>query len=382
MIKKRQDNTGKYWVTNEDYYHQIIAEIRDYAIIVLDKEGYIRNWNVGAQLIKGYSTEVIGKHFSIFYTPQDLEDNLPSTLLGEAIVKGRASHEGWRVRKDKSRFWGSIVITSLHDSDGQLMGFIKVTRDLTERKLAEDKLRAYASELETRNKELEQFTYITSHDLQEPLRKIRVFAETAKRSAGNAKTLSAGLKRIDAAAEKMSALIRSLADYTDLTSGGAGKSDVDLNDVLDEVKARLSQRIEAGNASITADQLPVVKAIPLQMNQLLTNLIDNGLKFSGDKPKLTISVRVVERSELLDTPAHLGEGKYYELQFTDNGIGFDQQYHQQIFSIFQRLHNGQAYVGTGVGLALCRKIVENHKGHITARSEPGKGATFYVYLPV
>ncbi|HLT73235.1 MAG TPA: ATP-binding protein, partial [Cyclobacteriaceae bacterium] len=92
--------------------------------------------------------------------------------------------------------------------------------------------------------------------------------------------------------------------------------------------------------------------------------------------------RVVERSELLDTPAHLGEGKYYELQFTDNGIGFDQQYHQQIFSIFQRLHNGQAYVGTGVGLALCKKIVENHKGHITARSEPGKGATFYVYLPV
>src|SRR5690606_35724359 len=195
--------------------------------------------------------------------------------------------------------------TSLHDSDGQLMGFIKITRDLTERKLAEDKLRAYASELETRNKELEQFTYITSHDLQEPLRKIRVFAETAKRSAGNAKTLSAGLKRIDAAAEKMSALIRSLADYTDLTSGGAGKSDVDLNDVLDEVKARLSQRIEAGNASITADQLPVVKAIPLQMNQLLTNLIDNGLKFSGDKPMLTISARVVEMSELLDTPAHL-----------------------------------------------------------------------------
>ena len=359
----------------------MITEIRDYAIIVLDKEGYIRHWNTGAELIKGYSTEVIGKHFSIFYSPEDQKNNLPQTLLEEANMKGRAAHEGWRVRKDKSRFWGSIVITSLHDSDGQLIGFIKVTRDLTERKLAEDKLRAYAAELETRNKELEQFTYITSHDLQEPLRKIRVFSEAAKRSAGNAKALSLGLERIDAAAERMSALIRSVFEYVDLRQGGSEKSNVDLNKVLDEVRVGFSQRIEAANASITSDHLPVVKAVPLQINQLFTHLIDNALKFSGDNPILTVSARVVDKRELLDIPAHLGEGKYHELKFTDNGIGFDQQYRQQIFGIFQRLHNGQTFQGTGIGLALAKKIVENHEGHITARSKPGKGATFYVYLP-
>src|SRR5690606_35915286 len=117
-------------------------------------------------------------------------------------------------------------------------------------------------------------------------------------------------------------------------------------------------------------------------SQLFFNIIDNALKFSDDNPVLTISADVVDRRDLLDGPDDLREGKYHELRFADNGIGFDQQYHNQIFSIFRRLHTNDSYPGTGTGLALSKKILENHRGHITVRSEPGKGATFFVYLPV
>lgn len=380
MIEKGQETQSRHWIAPVEYFQQMISEIRDYAIIVLDRHGYIQNWNTGAQLIKGYSSEVIGQHFSVFYSAEDIENSLPERLLEEAHTKGKAVHEGWRVRKDGSRFWGNIVITSLHDNGGQLIGFIKVTRDLTEKKRAEDKLRDYAAELEASNKELEQFTYITSHDLQEPLRKIRMFVEATKRSADDPKTLSAGLERIDAATKKMSALIRSLVDYTDLTRD-SGKTDVDLNLIMKEVRTRLSERIKAANVALTIDRLPVVVAVRSQITQLFTNLIDNALKFSSDNPALLVTARVVDQGDVLDMPTHMMEGKYHELKFQDNGIGFDQQYCKQIFSIFQRLHTSQAFQGTGVGLALSRKIVENHKGHITARSQPGKGATFFVYLP-
>ena len=380
MIEKGQETQSRHWIAPVEYFQQMISEIRDYAIIVLDRHGFIQNWNTGAQLIKGYSAEVIGQHFSVFYTPEDIENSLPQRLLEEAHTKGKAVHEGWRVRKDGSRFWGNIVITSLHDNGGQLIGFIKVTRDLTEKKRAEDKLRDYAAELEASNKELEQFTYITSHDLQEPLRKIRMFVEATKRSADDPKTLSASLERIDAATKKMSALIRSLVDYTDLTRD-SGKTDVDLNLIMKEVRTRLSERIKAANVALTMDRLPVVVAVRSQITQLFTNLVDNALKFSSDNPELLVTARVVDQGDVLDMPTHMMEGKYHELKFQDNGIGFDQQYCKQIFSIFQRLHTSQAFQGTGVGLALSRKIVENHKGHITARSQPGKGATFFVYLP-
>ena len=365
---------------SEQRHQQMIAEIRDYAIIMLDENGYIRNWNTGAELIKGYSAEVIGEHFSIFYPSEDRKRGLPQTLLEEAITKGRAGHEGWRVRKDKSRFWGSIVITSLHDRNGRLIGFTKVTRDLTEKKLAEDKLRAYAIQLEARNKELEQFTYITSHDLQEPLRKIRTFAEAARRSPGNTNTLNTGLERIEVAAQRMSALIRSIVDYTELT-GNSEQSSVDLNKILDEVKTEFAQRIEAASATITSSQLPTIVASRVQILQLFSNLVDNALKFSNKNPTLTVNANIVGRKDVLDNPAHLGEAKYHELRFSDNGIGFDPQYRKQIFNIFQRLHTSEVFPGTGMGLALSKKILENHGGYITARSESGKGATFFVYFP-
>ena len=168
----------------EDRYFKMIDEVEDYAILLLSTEGIIENWNNGAEKIKGYKAEeIVGKHFRIFYPAEDRENKLPEKLILQATQKGKASHEGWRVRKDQTKFWGSIVITALHDKQGNVIGFSKVTRDLTQLKLAEDERRRYTQELEIKNQELEQknkelesFTYIASHDLQEPVRKIRIWA--------------------------------------------------------------------------------------------------------------------------------------------------------------------------------------------------------------
>ena len=140
---------------SEERYHKMIEEVEDYAIILLDENGLIRNWNRGAEKIKGYpAAEVLGKHFSIFYLPEDYAGGLPGKLMEEARTKGKAGHEGWRVRKDGTRFWGSIILTALHGEGGEVIGYSKVTRDLTERKQAEDRLRAVAEELQRKNEQL------------------------------------------------------------------------------------------------------------------------------------------------------------------------------------------------------------------------------------
>ena len=169
---------------SEERYHKMVAEVKDYAIILLDKKGIIQNWNAGAEFIKGYTAaEAVGKSFEMFYTQEDQKNRLPNKLLDEAARMGRVANEGWRVRKDGSRFWGSVVITALHDSNKEIIGFSKVTRDLTERKKAEDQSKEDAVELERKNRALERvnaeissFAYVASHDLKEPLRKIQTFA--------------------------------------------------------------------------------------------------------------------------------------------------------------------------------------------------------------
>ena len=164
----------------------MVEEVEDYAIILLDREGIIQNWNKGAQKIKGYpESEIIGKSFSSFYLPDDRRDGLPEKLLSRAAEHGKTVHEGWRIRKDGSIFWGSTVLTALHGKDNNIIGFSKVTRDLTERKLAEDKLREYTRQLEFQNKELEQFAYAASHDMKAPLRKIHLFTSAIAESQAN-----------------------------------------------------------------------------------------------------------------------------------------------------------------------------------------------------
>ncbi len=365
---------------SEERYHQMIAEVQDYAIILLNEEGIIQNWNAGAENIKGYkSSEVIGEKFEIFYTDEDRKNNLPNRLLNEAKEKGKAIHEGWRVRKNGAKFWGTIVITALHN---KVIGFSKVTRDLTQQKESEEKLAAYTSELEIQNSELEQFAYVASHDLQEPLRKIQTFTELIQDNFNDKDFVKTYFDKLDASAARMAELVKSLLNYSRLTKEKEHKTSVNLNEILKETKEDFELLISEKKATIESNNLPVVTGNHIQLGQLFSNLISNSLKFSTPNPVIKIIASIVHKSQITDAPKSLKNSEYLQIIFEDNGIGFDAQYSKLIFSLFQRLHGKQTYAGTGIGLALCKKIVENHDGFITAYGELGKGATFIVYLPL
>ena len=375
---------------SEERYHHMISEVEDYAILLLDKDGIVKNWNKGAEKIKGYKAEeIIGKSFRTFYTKEDLASDRPDRLLKQAVETGKASDEGWRVRKDGQRFWGNITITALHDENNNIIGFTKLTRDLTERKFAEDKIYEYAKQLEQKNeelkrtnKELESFNYVASHDLQEPLRKIQVFSNAILSSEIN--NLSEKGKeyfsRMHSAANRMRRLIEDLLAFSRATVANAEFEYCDLNSMLQEVLSTLKFSIEETHAIIESEKLPVANVIPFQFRQVLQNLISNAIKYRKQEvaPVITItSEKVREKFSGEKIPR-----EYIKLSISDNGIGFEQQHAERIFELFQRLHTKDEYPGTGIGLAICKKIIQNHNGVIKANAEPGKGAAFDIYLPV
>lgn len=365
---------------SEEKYHRMTEEVKDYAIILLDKDGKILNWNKGAKKIKGYTEEeVLGKSFRMFYLSEDLEICLPEKLLSRAAETGRSENEGWRIRKNGTTFWASVVITTLYDEKSNIVGFSKVTRDLTEKKLSEDTMKRYMVELEKRNAELEQFAYVSSHDLQEPLRKIRTFSDLLKEQVTEL-SHQTYLQKINSSAERMSNLIKDLLDYSRLVREEERFVDVDLNVILENVKTDLEVAISRKKAVIEVDHLPVIKGIPLQFNQLFLNLLSNSLKFNTGTPHIQIQARPALLYETV--AAKLDPNwTYLKLTFSDNGIGFDPKYTDQIFTIFQRLNTSQKFSGTGIGLAMCKKIIDNHGGSITASGNPDLGAAFTIYLP-
>jgi PAS domain S-box-containing protein len=390
--KSSEDNLKTYAVDlekinselkkSEERYHRMISEVQDYAIILLDPNGAVRNWNVGAQKIKGYTAgEIIGKSFEVFYRPEDQLAGLPKQLLAEAIKQGRATHEGWRVRKDGTQFWGSIVITALHDDDGEIIGFSKVTRDLTERKLAEDKTHQYLMELEYHNRELERFAYVASHDLQEPLRKIRAFIDIIGNNIQDRELITRFFDKINLSAGRMSELIKSILNYSRLGKSEDERVMVDLNKELKTVLEDFELNIRQKNAKIRAENLPSITGYPIQISQLFSNLVGNALKFTNQRPELKITATQVQNDVIEKFPAGAMAGNYIKITFADNGIGFEQKYENQIFQLFQRLHRKHEYDGTGIGLALCKRIMDNHGGFITAQSDLGKGARFNLYFP-
>lgn len=369
-----QKETQKH---GEEHYRRMIEEIEDYAIILLNPEGIIQNWNAGAEKIKGYpADEIVGKNFRVFYTPQDQATHLPEKLLERAAREGRAVFEGWRKRKDGSVFWGNIVMTALHDDNGKIIGFTKVTRDLTDKKLAEDRVKEYAAQLEKRNKELEEFTYIASHDLKEPLRKIIAFGDLLNltKSSIDSKA-SEYISRMQDAANRMMSLVDDLLQLSRVGTDAQEFKLTDLNEVVDRVVQDLEPAIVEKRASIKVDDLPSLMIKPPQMQQVFQNLIANALKFNDKE---------VPDIHITSTPLPAGDyaGEYYRIFVKDNGIGFDQEYSERIFEAFQRLHGRAVYSGSGIGLAICKKIVEMHNGTISATGEKGKGATFIIDLPV
>lgn len=365
---------------SEERYHKMIDEVQDYAILMLDTKGNIMNWNRGAENIKGYKEEeIVGQNFRIFYREEDVVNGLPDNLIKAAAQNGKAMHEGWRVRKDGTMFWGNIVITALHDHHGGIMGYSKVTRDLTEKKKADDRMKAYADDIALRNKQLEEFAYIASHDLQEPLRKIQTFADILKMKIDDREAVKLNVEKIAGAAKRMSILIKDVLKYSQLSATDNLFEETDLNTVMAEVFGDFELQVQERNVSVNIAPLPVVKGIPIQLHQLFCNLISNAIKFSDkDEPKIDITAQLLSGAALGDVNVPDPEGHYVKISVSDNGIGFLPEYAEHVFKLFKRLNNFSS--GTGIGLALCKKIAENHHGTINAESEPGKGATFNVYI--
>lgn len=349
-----------------------IVESSGDAIISKTLNGIIISWNSGAERVFGYTAEeIVGQHiFKLF--PLELTGEEAQIL--EKITRGeRIEHyETVRVRKDGKHIPVSLTVSPVKNAGGNVIGISKIARDITERKLNEEKIEKFAAELQRSNSELQDFASVASHDLQEPLRKIQSFADELKINIGHsieAEDLDT-LERMIAAAGRMRNLINDLLAFSRITTMAKPFMLVDLNLLLKEVLSDLEVRTRDSGGQIEAGHLPTIDADPLQMRQLLQNLIGNGLKFhrAGVAPIIKISGTNGE--------AHC------HLTIADNGIGFDEKYLDRIFTIFQRLHGRNEYEGTGIGLAICRKIVERHGGELTARSAVGEGATFIITLPV
>jgi signal transduction histidine kinase len=319
--------------------------------------------------------------FLKFVHPEDL-------LYFEGITSKRLQNDNlpaftYRIiRKDKQfryfRTTGRIVT----NKSGQNI-LIGTTSDVTDEVLASLSLEQQNIELEASNKELLAFNYVASHDLQEPLRKIQTFISRLSEKEGDALTEEGKeyINRIHLSVERMRILIDDLLQYSRANKTEKVFEEVDLNDLLENAKVDLAQSIEEKNAVIKNDVLPTITVIPFQIQQLFINLLGNSLKYSKEKgvPKIKISCEKVIAFEEELIPKKTKD-KYYKITFEDNGIGFEQEYAEKIFVLFNRLHNKNEYAGTGIGLAICKKIVENHKGYIFAKGEPNKGSVFTIYL--
>ena len=247
-------------------------------------------------------------------------------------------------------------------------------------KILENKVK----ELDRSNKELEEFAYIASHDLQEPLRKITSFSERLKEKlpANLEPEVQLYLNRMLAATDNMRTLIDNLLEFSRTSRISEPFVKTDLNNIISEVRADLELKIEETSTNIKTDILPVVDAIPMQMRQLFTNLFTNAIKFKGEASTPEIEIKSSVLTDEDKEANHLRQNtNYYRIIVKDHGIGFDQEFSMKIFQIFQRLHGKAEYPGSGIGLAICKKIVENHSGRIFAQSEPEKGAEFFILLP-
>ena len=260
---------------------------------------------------------------------------------------------------------------------------IGTVQDISKDVEASKEMKTKNAELENANAELASFNYIASHDLQEPLRKIqgfskRIINEEAESLSDTAKDY---FKRINAAAQRMQNLILSLLSFSRTNSAEVVFVKTDLNQILNEIKLTLHESIKMKNAVIKSQHLPTINAVPVQMHQLFLNLIGNSLKYSQKDiaPLITLSAEQVNISEIEGQEEQ--NGLFWKIAITDNGIGFEQQYENKIFEIFQRLHGKTEYEGTGIGLAICKKIILAHHGTISATGKPGTGSTFTVFLP-
>jgi len=357
---------------SEERFRLMASGVKDYANVMLDPEGFIVSWNEGGERLKGFrAEEIVGQHFSRFYSAEDIRKGLPAMELKQAKETGRFEGEGWRMRKDGSRFLANIVITALRDEKGKLRGFGKITRDITERRRAEEHLTKTMEDLKRSNEELGQFAYVASHDLQEPLRMVASYTQLlAQRYKG----------RLDSDADefiafavdgcnRMQGLIQDLLSYSRAGANAEPLREISCEGALEKTLRNLRPTIQDSGATVTHDSLPTIMTDETQLIQVFQNLIANAIKYHGAEPPL------------VHVSATRNSGNEWVFSVRDNGMGMEPQYFERIFILFQRLHGQKEFAGTGIGLAMCKKIVDRLGGRIWVESQPAKGSTFYFALP-
>ncbi len=353
---------------SEERFHLMVESVEDYAIFMLDAEGRVATWNAGAERIKGYrAEEILGRHFSCFYTPDDVQAGKPEQLLKVAETQGRCEAEGWRVRKDGAQFWANVVCTALRDQHGTLLGFTKVTRDITERTRLEQEIQQHSIALEAANKELDAFSYSVAHDLRAPLRAIDGFSRILLEE--HAPTLAPEAQRhlnvVRRNSQRMGLLIDDLLAFSRLSRQPLNKQPVRPADLVRQCLDELRAEQQGRRVEIAIGDLPACQADPALLKQVWMNLMSNALKYTRKQEVAVIEAGSREQA---------GACVYF---VKDNGMGFDMQYADKLFGVFQRLHRPEDYEGTGVGLAIVQRIIHRHGGRVWAEAAVNQGATFY-----
>jgi PAS domain S-box-containing protein len=348
-----------------------IVDSSDDAIISKDLTGIITSWNRAAERLFGYTAaEAVGRSIAMVIPLDRLEEE-PKIL--ERLKSGeRVDHfETIRMKKDGTKFNISLTISPVKDSRGRIVGASKVARDITERVRQDEALQAANAALTRANADLQQFAYSASHDLQEPLRMVAAYSELLQQRFGGqlGEVGDEYIKHTVAGAMRMDALLRDLRNFTLVsTSEYDPQEEVDANAVLNKALANLEAAILESGAEIGSAPLPRVLIYEFQLEQVFQNLVGNAINYrSNDPPRIKI--------------AAVRQGGDWLFSVQDNGIGIAPEFKEQIFGMFKRLHTADEYRGTGMGLAICQRIVERAGGRIWVESEPGRGSTFYFTLP-
>jgi PAS domain S-box-containing protein len=363
---------------SDERFRLLVTGVMDYGIFMLDPEGNVVSWNIGAQRISGYQAEdIIGRHFSIFYPSDEAKSDKPACELNIAVTEGRVEHEGWHVRQNGSRFWANVVITALRDNTGQLTGFSKVVRDLTDNKIAEELLQEQNQRVQEASRLKSQFLANMSHELRTPLNGIIGFAELMVDGRVGAVT-SEHKEYLSDILSSANHLLQLINDILDLSKIEAGKMEfvpehTDPAIVVEEICSILRTLAASKRVRVKTEMdasLSAIEADPRSLKQILYNYLSNALKFAPDDGEVTVRVKSEDAS-------------HYRIEVEDNGIGIKPGDVERLFIEFQQLDGSTAkkYPGTGLGLALTKKIVEAQRGKVGVNSTPGKGSVFYAILP-
>lgn len=360
---------------SEERLRLVIDGVRDFGIFALDNDGKVVSWNAGAERISGYAAdEVIGCHFSMFY-PEETHDTKPMEELAQARQAGRVEDEGWRVRKDGSRYWANVVITAQHDESGRLRGFSKVTRDITQRRLTEEQLLRTREEVERASNAKSEFLSRMSHELRTPLNSILGFAQLMQLEQAGAQKSERSVDHILRAGRHLLGLINEVLDISRIESGIVAMSleSVDLRELLTEVETFGRPFSDAKNISVETRFLApagsAVQADVQRLKQVMINLIDNAIKYNHKGGRVTITAEAVGEDRL-------------RITISDTGIGIARPLQAKVFLPFERLGAERGSVeGTGLGLAVSRSLIEAMGGKIGFDSEIGRGSSFWLDLP-